>query len=243
MLERISTKFGKQLYERAISRWLEEKRSFGFNEEDIVYAVEKFLDFKPSLRGDKSDISFWAKKSWDDFQQFIFELEQQEEKKLKRLETIKLFENDECVVAQPLTHEAASKYGKDTKWCACSSYTMKFWNTYKENNGFVVLFLSKTNPEHKWIFHGPITSIHYHITDKYDQNIDIDQLLECLSAKLKLTNKDIMFLSETSLFKQDTEIFIAARMANELQKYTNYFTNKIEYIIMHLLGLAFDCII
>jgi hypothetical protein len=61
--------------------------------------------------------------------------------KVKKFETITVYEDDKFLVVQPLTSRSSNIYGKSTKWCVSSEQNdfKKYFNQYTENG--VLLFL------------------------------------------------------------------------------------------------------
>lgn len=66
---------------------------------------------------------------------------------------IKIFEDDTWLMIKPLTFEASSKYGANTKWCTTftkdKSYFARYWR-----NGILVYFINKQNGEKYAVYKG-----------------------------------------------------------------------------------------
>lgn len=115
---------------------------------DEYIKLFKELKDKNQLSGEQKDISYWIKKDFDVFMNFIdrsqVEYELKSLSKVKSNERVKVFENDKCVVYNILTHNAACKYGAGTRWCITQSND-DHWISYHEQNHVNFYFIIQKN--------------------------------------------------------------------------------------------------
>lgn len=101
-----------------------------------------------------------------------------EERKIKKEETIKLFENENWIVLIPKTHKSACYYGSNTQWCTTAS-DPGYFNQYTQD-GPLYINIDKNRNE-KFQFHFPTTQFMdetdapINLSEFFDDNIDLKE--------------------------------------------------------------------
>jgi hypothetical protein len=120
----------------------------------------KFFNLKPRLKAPENDISFWMKKTKEELDSFLLQVEKtktvkQKEEEIRKGSTV-LYKDPKWEVIEIHTLEASRKYGYGTKWCIsgqdCSTEDM--WNKYKktmpnfpEDSSSLIFFMHKESEE------------------------------------------------------------------------------------------------
>lgn len=125
---------------------------------DYLDKFKKMRDVR--IKGpDEKNIDNWAKKSFDEFKDFVDTKEQEVTKtqktKTEKIEGAELVgENEEWQVYRIYTHKAAQIYGKGTKWCITDP-SKGYWDWHNLHSN-LYFFISKTrskrNPLYKVAF-------------------------------------------------------------------------------------------
>ncbi len=121
----------------------------GAEEEAVKKTISAFKAVKDRIKDAKDrDIDQWAKKSFEEFSEFVEKLSSTKSKtaskKLAKMEGAELVaENSGWYVYKITTHEAAMLYGSNTKWCITEK-DGKYWRNYY-NHGDFYFYISKTD--------------------------------------------------------------------------------------------------
>ena len=126
-LNKVKTNFAKQLFVNAFSKWHTEvvipelsSKNFGNAkacEQELFYNINKFIYYKEQklLSSPQNDISFWSKKCYHEFRNFVFDKDDSFEQHNKKRNIEIVFKNQHVSIIIPNTHQAARKYGSGTK--------------------------------------------------------------------------------------------------------------------------------
>jgi hypothetical protein len=184
-------------------------------EEDII---DTYLDDFKTLKDrnkikslEDKNIDNWAKKTWDEFVEFIDSLKKEkskseEIKELKKEGAELVAEDDNWRVYKITTYEASRMYGSG-KWCITRDE--KWWKKYNRRSQFYFI-LSKTRPENdKW---NKIAvqvkksgkKIYWDATDKNHSSLPSD---------LRMVKYEALF------DKEDEDISVVERLIDEINDY------------------------
>jgi hypothetical protein len=124
------------------------------SEEMVDRYFKEFKSLKDRITDlNKKNIDWWAKHPFEDFAEFIDNLQQipskNVEKKLKKMEGAEfIIENKDWRVYQITTHEAAKLYGSGTKWCITQATSNHFDDYIKENNFYFIISKNRPDTDH-----------------------------------------------------------------------------------------------
>lgn len=110
----------------------------------IINLFKQLKDQNIIIDKDKKDIGFWMGKSFNDFSEFIQNVNNARMKKKtesdKAGDIVRVFENEWVLVVVPLTFEASQKYGAHTQWCI-TGYSDYYWKEYINTNGLTPYYI------------------------------------------------------------------------------------------------------
>lgn len=120
----------------------------------VKSTIDQFRKLKQNqIINPSEDIQQWAKRPFDEFQQFVGAAENKLQSKVveksKSRDVDKVFENELALVIRPNTHAAACKYGAGTKWCI-TSRDGNDWKMYKRTKSTIYYILSKSQNNAKY---------------------------------------------------------------------------------------------
>lgn len=120
---------------------------------DYIDRFKKLKDVKIK-KPEEKNIDLWAKKSFDEFKDFIDTKEQEttktQQKKQQKTEGAELIaENEDWYVYKITSHKAAQIYGKGTKWCITEP-DCAYWDEYTQHSNFYFFISKNRTQEDPW---------------------------------------------------------------------------------------------
>lgn len=118
--------------------------------------VKKYLDLFKSLRDghklkpNEKDIETWGKKQFEEFQSFLDDKAEEKKhvRKLKEIEGATLVtENEDWLVYNITSYEAAKKYGDETHWCITQEH---HWKSLSQRNNFYYIISKNLDSQSPW---------------------------------------------------------------------------------------------
>ena len=132
-------------YVYRIANWY--VNDYGIHFGNVEEYINMFEDYtkRGIIKPPYNDIGRY--KTFDDLTNFIDGLENTKsnteiENAVKRGEVEEIYENDDWIVIQPLSEQAARIYGSGTRWCI-SGHTNNQWNSYVEQGATIYFAISK----------------------------------------------------------------------------------------------------
>lgn len=143
LVDRFATAPGNNKY----LDWMMKHHEEADSPEEMLGVISDFDKKLPQL--DKKDINQYD--SFDDLA-WIVKSTKEPTRELERRGTIKLYEDDKCIVYRPINKEASCKLGASTKWCISATKSNNHFSQYAER-GVQHFFikskiLSKEDPNH-----------------------------------------------------------------------------------------------
>ena len=123
--------------------------------------ADKFFKLKNRIKSPENDLYYWLKKEPVELSDFLSELENTKSKTQQRNEDKKgaklLYNKNGWKIYRIDTYEAATYYGKNTKWCISGNYPgsegqgKTYFDDYK-NNGVIDYYFIISPDNHKWCY-------------------------------------------------------------------------------------------
>ena len=151
--------------------------------------AQRFFKLKPRIKSPQNDLYFWLKKEPVELQDFLDELESTKSKTQIEREAKQgaklLYNKNGWKIYRIDTYEAATYYGKNTKWCISGNYPGSegkgkiYFYGYK-NGGVIDYYFIISPDNHKWCylhteddFKNSVlwNEVDYGFTDIYDDEI------------------------------------------------------------------------
>lgn len=136
IIEKIYIYLLESVKDDVIKKW----QSDGISKEKIDNTLKDFKDIilKRKVKGSLADISNWAKKDFDEFENFTKEKALIKTGKEKRKSAKVIWSSPEAIVMIPETIESCKKYGQGTNWCTYREEKMK---EYMFEEGMTMYFI------------------------------------------------------------------------------------------------------
>ncbi len=68
------------------------------------------------------------------------------ERRLKRTETLRIYNDGGIIVLKPLSYEASCLYGRKTKWCTSAASSARNWSSHLAQNICFYIIINKNLP-------------------------------------------------------------------------------------------------
>ena len=147
----------------SVAEWLNESKED--NQKLIDYVGEetadRFFKLKPRIKSPQNDLYYWLKKEPVELQDFLDDLESTKSKTQIEREAKQgaklLYNKNGWKIYRIDTYEAATYYGKNTKWCISGNYPgsegqgKTYFDDYK-NNGVIDYYFIISPDNHKWCY-------------------------------------------------------------------------------------------
>lgn len=136
----------------------DEQRLIDFVGEETA---QKFFKLKPRIKSPQNDLYYWLKREPVELQDFLNDLESTKSKTQIEREAKQgaklLYNKNGWKIYRIDTYEAATYYGKNTKWCISGNYPgsegqgQEYFDDYK-NNGVIDYYFIISPDNHKWCY-------------------------------------------------------------------------------------------
>ena len=147
----------------SVVEWLNESKEDNQKLLDHVgeETAQKFFKLKPRIKSPQNDLYYWLKKEPVELQDFLNDLESTKSKTQIEREAKQgaklLYNKNGWKIYRIDTYEAATYYGKNTKWCISGNYPgsegegQEYFDDYK-NNGVIDYYFIISPDNHKWCY-------------------------------------------------------------------------------------------
>lgn len=187
--------------------------------EDLFLTVKEFIDRMENKKIQNKDLSTYA--SLENLRSAITLSSMKEIEKDLEKQVVKEFEDETWLVVRPLTFQASSKYGSNTRWCTTYSrekeYFVRYWR-----RGILVYFINKStgykfagfkslDGDTEFSFWGPTDNRVDYL------QLDIDDYLFPITRKIfssEMSNRDLCDL--------ETSIQVEKECSREFEDTVNY---------------------
>lgn len=220
------TKWILQLYKGKKYKEDGKKKTYKLKLEDL-YKVKEYLKlfdkFKRIIKKEGNDVNIFDYNTLPQLYDIVKKFEDSEdeedyfsnkklEKKIKKEETDKVFENDNWLVVIPKTHRAACYYGKNTQWCTASKDDDSVFNEYNKQGNLYINTNKKTNEKYQF---------HFETNQFMDERDEPIMLFEIIKSDDELYNFYEDKFKNTNIKKENGDWYFYAN--NGWEYFISYF--------------------
>jgi hypothetical protein len=181
-IEFLSSEIPGSLLVWAVNVWKNEDEEESSKLNVFAALIKEFLSLKAKnkLPSDKKDITKF--RSVDDLEYFLDEQREfssyESTEKEEEAKHIKIYEDGNFLVVQPLSRQASCKYGQDTKWCVAATSENMF-NAYINDGYQFIYIINKRLPKRSKMSKIAIAYVGKEI-EVYDSTDDSISLFEAI---------------------------------------------------------------
>ena len=205
--DKIKTNFAKNLYKNAAEKFtLEESKKLNLDRRvecdrfglKLTHCINQFIYYNKIkiIKGKEKDICYWFKKPFDEFVNFIVQLDETYEINREKIDTTIILKNDHVIIMTPNTYRACCKYGANTKWCETERFSLRNFKYYNTGDSRLYYFIL-VNSDEKYVLYTSQNIDKNHVTDRRGVRLTVADFIKIMIDKCNLTKTEIHLLFNT----------------------------------------------